>query len=288
MISIMRVGERAENMRWTRNETTGASTKQAKMPDGEVTLLLLSRENEDETAVLKAAYPSLEKIYDQRQKAISLMLISSALLVLSYLEFISEFGSAGLKVNSLYIKHFSLLFSCVAGLNFSLVEGKFSYFQTVYLSAFDKSGPKARARLLVNFPLAFDANQFSPVMRGYPRYVFPKRIHQFLPWAVFSLIGLAAAILLLSFISISIAIDVWNSKNQIFISRSIVVISTYTGIISIFVPKYWNFKRIYNHYGMSNLFQKLQERNPERARLFRLLTVKLGVAKGIIRIPKDS
>jgi hypothetical protein len=274
-------------MRWKRNEDTGTSTKRAKMPDGEVSYLLLAREGKDEGAVLDAAYPSLEKIYEKRQKSISLMLISFALLVLSYLDFVDEFGSAGLKVNPIYLKHFALMFSCVAGLNYALVDGKMSYFQTIFAYIFDRSDARGRADLLARFPLAFDVNQFSPTVRGYPKFVFPKRFHQFYPWAALSLVGLAAILLLSMFISVSIAIDVWNSEGQVFVSRSIVIISAYTGLISLFVPKYWNIKRLYTHYGSSELFRQLDERNPARAKIFRRITVGLGLKHGLIRIPKD-
>ncbi|MBJ7500168.1 MAG: hypothetical protein JHC57_10485 [Sphingopyxis sp.] len=257
------------------------------MADGEVSYLLLVQEADDEKTILSGVYPSLEKLYDQRQKSISMMLISFALLVLSYLEFVEEFGSAGLKVNPVYLKHFALMFSCVAGLNHALIDAKMSYFQTIFSYVFDRSDAKARARLLAHYPLAFDANQFSPTLRGYPKFVWPKRFHQFYPWAALSLIGLAAVLLLSVFISVSIAVDVWNSKGQIFVSRSIVVISVYVGLISIFVPKYWNIKRTYTHYGASELFRQLEERNPERARLLRRRAVKFGIARGLFEMPKD-
>jgi hypothetical protein len=256
--------EVAKMPKWTRKP--GEITKSSSIPEGEVISLLLGSVGKKDSDLLDAGYESAKTIGESRGKAFSILATTTIVAILAKFSVISSLDTSGISVAETAFKPIALTGYSVAGLYFSYHNSRFRYFELWFESIFERSSPGRRAELLLRYPMAFDVFKFEPIVRGYPADTFPKgsdiphllRLILFLiALIVYGVLGLA--------LWVSLSIDVWNEAfpNQL-ISAFVVISSVVTGVLAGCLPLVGKKKRDYDHYGLSSVLTRLQEKDPER------------------------
>lgn len=252
---------------WTR-ELNNPFVKQAKLNDGEWTRFLASQIGYDDAAILEVSYPGFCKIDEQRGTVIKSMALSYLVLALAYFDILGDAKAAGLTLKPEYLDITALFLATIVGLQFALVDAKYSFFQTLYGALYDRSNAAQRTELVLRYPAAYDVIQFSRPLRGYPPNVFPKTM-----WGtgaafitMLAMIGLG----LVSMIGLSmmIAVGIWNTQEiPQLLARGAVLTASLGALASVLIPRQWGWPRSYLHYGTTNLLALLNERDPKRWRL---------------------
>ncbi len=238
------------NTLW-KKEKFGGFVKVAKLPPGAISSLLLSTSNRELDT--DDVYSNVKDLNKFRPGSIKLSLVVSALGLASYFGVITKFSSSGFEVGTEYLQHISLILVSIANLVYASVEPKLSYLKAWFDWKFEKSQPSDRVALLLKFPEAYDTVKFALTTIGFPKDIYPKRMPQFMPFALVALLAILLFVVGSIVLFTVISIEVWNSSSQPLASKLVVGLAIVCSLIALFSPKHLIFKRKYYHYGLSSL-----------------------------------
>ena len=252
---------------WTRGEDSPFS-KTTMLNDGEWSRFLWSAEGADEEAMIDKSYSGFAKLDEQRMSAIKAMALAYFVLALAYFEVLGDAKAGGLTLKPAYLDVVALFLASVVGVQFALIDAKYSYFQTLYTSLYDRAGAARRTELVAQFPAAFNVLQFSRPGRGYPKDIFPHSQWAALLFPILMLALIGLGLVGMAALSIMIGAGIWNSADvPVFIARGAVIMAILAALIVVIIPRQWPWRRRYVHYGMSSLLDRLGKTNPERHKL---------------------
>jgi hypothetical protein len=267
---------------WKRKDQYGGFTKSAKMRDGEIVSLLLGGTKLSDDEILAQCYPSFVDIDEARDKSIGLVLVASALALLSYFEIVQSFSSSGFEIGSNYLKHISLWAGAISGIYFAMLDSKHMYYKCWFEHRFRNAEPTKRSLLLLLYPRAFDPIKYQETSIGFPQHIHPKRQRIFMPFAILALLAVAFVVLASLALYVALAIDVWKSGSaNPLVSKVTVIGAAFVSLLSMFFPKHYDFPRLYQHYGLSSAMANLRERNPERASHFSRIIASVRIRMGL-------
>lgn len=267
---------------WKRDWKFAGLVKTANLRDGEMISLLLGRSDSTSNELLAQIYPAFVDLDQTRDKAIGIIFLASALALLSYFEIVKSFSTSGFEISANYLKHISLWAGAISGMYFAMLDSKHMFYKCLFEHIFRAAEPAKRSLFLLLYPRAFDPVKYAESSIGFPRDIHPKRYRLFMPFAVLALLALAIVILASLAMYTALALDVWNSKSVSPIVSKVTVIGTaFVTLLSMLFPKHYDFPRTYYHYGLSNLFTRLNERDAERASHFHRLLSEIKIRLGL-------
>lgn len=268
---------------WERDAEV-AFVKSKKLNDGEILGLLVGLKASDREAYNKQTYESLKEVATVQRKAHGLFLVSLVFAVLVLFDAVSAFSASGVNIAPKGLKHVALIFMGASALANAEKATKVTYLQAWFNYQFDVQDSSGKADLLLRYPEAFTVLRFVPHTIGYPKFVhLDSNLWAYKQLFLLITVGFSLLVYLLGIavVWIFLAGQVWlsNFPSEL-ISKTVVVTSAVLILISITMPGFHTFRKTYSHYGMSDVFNRMQNRDPMRAGHFSRLIGRIKANTG--------
>jgi hypothetical protein len=253
---------------WTRKRGD-VLLKRARMTDGEMLHLSAGIACDTDSVFDDKVYAALQLAKEAVGKALFWAVGATVFGILAHFRVLKSLSSNGLEVSPAVFSHTALIAIGVTTAWFCFSYSKLSFLQSWFIAK-HKNAPLAdRVRYLLIYPDAYWYFQLYPATIGYPSHIHRQRNGYF---QLASIILLLIAILIFTVFATSfwfiIAYDVWidTQMGKTFSIASIALSGTLV-LLGWAAPFYYDFKRPYVHYGLSNLLTKLEGDDLKKAHL---------------------
>jgi hypothetical protein len=249
--------------RWTRKRGEFLS-KTRRITDGELLHLLAQISEPESVEFDERVYQSLQTVKSASAKALVWMAAAAALGILSHLKVLTRAGASGLEISPTVFAHAALVALSVSSMIFCFSYCKQSFLHTWFAWKLKDSSPSEKVRYLLRYPDAYRHFAFLPASIGYPRFMFANRNNwPQMVYLVLVVIGLVTCSLASMWLWAQLALDVWTAPNvNKTLSVLIIALSGAVTLLGWFSPFYYDFPRLYTHYGLVDL---LGRREGERS-----------------------
>lgn len=221
---------------------------------------------------LDSFYSGLLSVKKPRDRYFVYYATSVIFLLFVHLGGIKEAELLGMKPTQGVTQLSALLLTSCMSLFYSYYQGKVVRFDHIFAAIAQRSSHARNQTLLLKYPEAYNALQFSYYIVGRPKHLFPKR-------AIPIRLIILGLVLIPAFFGIftlwiwllwSVSYQLWFSESEIgtFWVRILVLTSWLIILASMTVPTADTIKRTYLHYGMTNILAVVQRNRPDRHRKF--------------------
>lgn len=244
--------------RWTRKPGEFLS-KTRRITDGELLHLLAQISASESHEFDERVYKSLQAIKSASAKALFWMATAATLGILSHLKVLTKASSSGLEISPAVFAHAALVALSVSTMIFCFSYCKQSFFHAWFAWKLKKSSPSEKMRCLLRYPDAYRHSVFLPASIGHPRFMLANRSSwSQLVYIALLIIGLVTCAIASMWLWVQLALDVWNapSVNKT-LSMLTILLSSAVTLLGWFSPFYYDFPRLYTHYGLGELVGRL-------------------------------
>ncbi|MDZ4150931.1 hypothetical protein, partial [Methylicorpusculum sp.] len=228
------------------------------MGDGEVTSLMVGKLS---GLQLDEVYAETKELVEKRQTAFRFYALSFAFATIAFFGLSSSIEISGISLNIEIVPHVAMALMAYASWAFSNANSKLGYFSSFFEHLYFSLSSNDKAKFLLRYPQALPTFSFSRTIRGFPKYVRPKRWPW---WESVALFGLLAAVIVGAIIAIFISFYgfwiIWHSNfPSPLLAKVFVGLMVASGFFVWANPSFTTLGRRYRHYGLSESIRNLPE-----------------------------